>query len=216
MATRSAIGLEAPDGTVVGIYSHWDGYPEVVGKVLDEHYRDAAKVAALVELGDVSSLGAEIGERHPFNEERDGWTKFYGRDRGEPNTAPRLFSSREEFRRGLSAAGAEFSYVFAGGDWEVAKGRGPWKRLADVLAGESLAPAPDGGPPDIVVERDSPLASVVLLRGVTAAGAQWLEDHVDGEAPVFAGRIGCETRYALAIVEGARRDGLTVAAGDEA
>lgn len=221
MATRSAVGKEDQDGNVVGVYVHWDGYPEGVGAILDEHYRDPAKVAALLELGSVSSLAPEIGERHPFNERREDWTTFYGRDRGEKDVGPKTFPNREEFRAGLSRSGAEFSYLLDdSGDWIVSKGRGPWKPLREVLASDdpskSLDPTPDGGPPDIVVEREGPLASVVLLRGVTAAGSGWLEDHVDADAPNFAGRIACETRYAVAIVEGARRDGLVVATGDEA
>ena len=28
MATRSTIGYETPDGGYVGVYCHWDGYPE--------------------------------------------------------------------------------------------------------------------------------------------------------------------------------------------
>lgn len=221
MATRSAVGKEDQDGNVVGIYVHFDGYPEGVGAVLQAHYREPAKVDALLALGSVSSLAAEIGERHPFNERRDDWTTFYGRDRGETGVEPKTFPDREEFRAGLSRSGTEFSYLLdSSGEWIVSKGRGPWKPLREVLASEdpskSLDPTPDGGPPDIVVEREGPLASVVLLRGVTAAGSGWLEEHVDADAPNFAGRIACETRYAVAIVEGARRDGLVVTATGEA
>jgi hypothetical protein len=101
MATRSGIGIEHDDGTVVGVYCHWDGYPEGVGRTLQDHYLDRAKAAALVELGSVSSLGAEIGERHPFQERRDDWSTFYGRDRGESDTGPKTRDDRETFRDAL-------------------------------------------------------------------------------------------------------------------
>jgi len=212
MATRSGIGIEHDDGTVVGVYCHWDGYPEGAGKILDEHYRDPAKLAALVELGSISSLGPEIGERHPFEERREDWTTFYGRDRREPGTEPKTFVDREAFRDSLSRSGAEFLYLFTAGGWLASKPFGRWRSLPDVLAhGIELLvePDPDRGP-DILVERESPLASVVLLRGVTGPGRDWLDRHVDEDAPVFADRIAAETRYALAIVDGARRDGLVV------
>ncbi len=34
MATRSNIGIVNEDGSITGIYCHYDGYPEYVGKML--------------------------------------------------------------------------------------------------------------------------------------------------------------------------------------
>ena len=31
MATRSRIGIELKDGSILSAYHHWDGYPTVVG-----------------------------------------------------------------------------------------------------------------------------------------------------------------------------------------
>ena len=56
MATRSRIGLELSDGSVLSIYSHWDGYPEWAGRILKTHYNTREKVASLIDGGDVSSL----------------------------------------------------------------------------------------------------------------------------------------------------------------
>jgi hypothetical protein len=64
--------------------------------------------------------------------------------------------------------------------------------------------------PDIVLETDGPMPSVVLLHGATVAGAEWLDDHVFDESQRWAGRVVCETRYLADIVEGARSDGLWV------
>lgn len=52
MSTRCMIGLEMPDKTIKAIYCHYDGYPEGVGKTLQEHYADPDKVAKLMEMGD--------------------------------------------------------------------------------------------------------------------------------------------------------------------
>jgi hypothetical protein len=45
---------------------------------------------------------------------------------------------------------------------------------------------------------------------VTGPGRDWLDRHVEEDAPVFGDRIAAETRFAVAIVDGARRDGLVV------
>ena len=59
MGTRSRIGLQKKDGRIESIYCHWDGYPEGVGKVLLNNYKDEDKVKKLLKLGDMSSLGSE-------------------------------------------------------------------------------------------------------------------------------------------------------------
>jgi len=100
MSTRSRIGVirthdaSGEPETVESIYCHFDGYPEGVGAILDEHYADPAKLDALLALGDLSQLGAELGEPHNFDtaldDTRSGaipetWTLAYRRDRGEDN-----------------------------------------------------------------------------------------------------------------------------------
>ena len=67
MATRSMIGVRRPDGKVEAIYCHWDGYLDHNGRILLHHYTDLEKVKALIALGDLSSLGPEIGEEHDFD-----------------------------------------------------------------------------------------------------------------------------------------------------
>ena len=95
MATRCNIAIfEKPnaDGIseVKSIYSHWDGYPSVVGATLMEHYTDINKIRKLISLGDISSLDNEIdipdGVEHSFEKQHEGITVFYGRDRGESDT----------------------------------------------------------------------------------------------------------------------------------
>ena len=86
MATRSTIALEFADGTVEQVYCHWDGYLSGNGRILQDHYMDPFKVKALIGLGSISSLGAEIGEKQDFNDrttQKDEWTLSYHRDRGE-------------------------------------------------------------------------------------------------------------------------------------
>jgi hypothetical protein len=86
MSTRSAIIIENEDGTAEGIYCHSNGYPSNNGKLLLKHYKDEAKIRALIALGDISSLDAEIGEKHPFEYDQrpENVVTAYHRDRNEP------------------------------------------------------------------------------------------------------------------------------------
>lgn len=131
MATRSAIGYKTTNGKIRAVYAHWDGYPEHNGAILNKHYTDFAKVTALVEMGDISSLGEQIGEKHPFSQfgtdiSDEEWnakfgnmTTFYGRDRGESNIETREFDSVAAFVEHYASACCEYYYLFNGEDWIV-------------------------------------------------------------------------------------------------
>jgi hypothetical protein len=105
MGTRSTIALEFADGTVEQVYCHWDGYLEHNGKILLENYSDPFKLRKLIDNGDISSLGTEIGSKHPFSPHGEGAqaaydeavkagaTTFYGRDRGETGITAKKFVS---------------------------------------------------------------------------------------------------------------------------
>lgn len=123
MATRSTIALEYADGTVDQVYCHWDGYLEGVGQKLEQHWRDPSKLQEIMDLGDLSSLGSELGEKHCFDnphpygsqeykdhEAKCGkWCLFYGRDRGEEDTKARRFWNFEMYR--MSGQSEEYDYV---------------------------------------------------------------------------------------------------------
>ena len=154
MGTRSMIGIENPNTKVVkAIYCHWDGYLEHNGAILNEHYSASPKVNNLIALGDLSSLRAEIGEKHAFSQFdlpkdeveafkllTENMCTFYGRDRGE--TAPyKRFDTAKEAVTHYDHCGAEYFYLFRydedqqAGKWFYKKGpAGAWKRLATALS----------------------------------------------------------------------------------
>lgn len=132
MATRSAIGMEK-DGKILAIYCHWDGYLENNGEILHRHYRTTEKIFQLLSHGDLSSLGAEIGEKHDFHtREHTNWCKYYGRDRGEVGAEMQVFDSREEFVNWYSDHGSEYFYLWDKGHWIYSQGRS-WKDLAQAV-----------------------------------------------------------------------------------
>ncbi len=131
MATRSTIAIEHENGTVEQVYCHFDGYLSHNGKILHEHYTDRSKVEQLVALGDMSILGNEIGEKQDFDNPVNGWTLYYGRDRGEDNTAPCNFENRKSYEKLLDTQGNE--YIFTKENvWMVDYGHG-WKNLEEEL-----------------------------------------------------------------------------------
>jgi hypothetical protein len=145
MATRSAIGFVEYDGTVTGVYCHWDGYPEYNGKILYHHYNNTEKVLELIEHGDISSLRPEIGDKHPFSsfsgdlssEQHDklygNMTTFYTRDRGEKCPA-KDFDSVTAFRSHYSDC--DFFYLYDGKEWSyVERGRPYLKPLSEYAEG---------------------------------------------------------------------------------
>lgn len=89
MSTHSRIGIKMDDGSVHSVYCHWDGglWPGGVGDILFRHYHDRNKIEALIALGDLSCLRAEVkppeGARHSFEDPFPDVTVAYTRDRNE-------------------------------------------------------------------------------------------------------------------------------------
>ena len=128
MGTRSRIGV-MHGNNVKSIYCHWDGYLGFNGQILQEHY-DSAKANQLVALGDMSSLRADIGEKHAFSkfdpvtniehrEHNEDWCTFYGRDRGEKNTEWKVATTFDQFLEQCDLSGAEYYYIMKDGVWYV-------------------------------------------------------------------------------------------------
>lgn len=59
MSTRATISTEV-DGEIKGIYVHFDGYEDGVGKTLEDHYLDYDYVVQLIEQGSASYIGDAI------------------------------------------------------------------------------------------------------------------------------------------------------------
>ena len=129
MGTRSRIGLKVND-TYISVYCHWDGYASHNGAILLAHYNDESKVEELTCLGDMSSLGKDIGIKHGFSSQDMGipyeefeelygdMCTFYGRDRDEINTGFKTADSFKDFLDQCESCGAEYYYVFINGEWQ--------------------------------------------------------------------------------------------------
>ena len=138
MGTRSTIAIQNADGSVTGIYCHWDGYLSHNGRILAENYTTEAAVRALIALGDLSSLGETVGTKTDFSNPADGQCVAYGRDRGETGVDAATFASHAEL---VEQIGQEFDYLFTpGAGWRVRYFSG-WdnaeQSLSEALAAEA-------------------------------------------------------------------------------
>jgi len=117
MATRSNIAYKTAEGKIRSVYCHWDGYPAHNGEMLRRYYTDQSKIEALIELGSISSLAAELGEKQDFDDrstQKDDWTLAYHRDRGE-----QLVVSEYDDVPSWIEDMEEYAYLWNGEEWLV-------------------------------------------------------------------------------------------------
>ena len=91
----------------VGIYCHWDGYPEGVGKVLKDKFNTYEKALNLIAGGWCSSVDYE-GVRHYANRNNEDWEYIKPAQMKKP---------------GVVAGWTEYAYVFDNGEWHYCEVR---------------------------------------------------------------------------------------------
>ena len=115
MATRSRIGIELPDGSVLSAYAHWDGYPEWMGRILRTHYSTKDKVAELIDGGDMSSPWTnERWTNDLLDRHMEEYGPQYYSQRGE-DCPPRLDKDLCDYL--LPNNSEEYAYIFRSGEW---------------------------------------------------------------------------------------------------
>lgn len=118
MSTRSTVIVKFGDKDYRGIYCHWDGYPDGVGKTLKENFNSLEMAKEIVELGDCSCIAGcvrikPIG-KHTFNAPEGGTIIAYHRDRGEKLIPPAKGATWKAVGREI---GNDFNYIFENGSW---------------------------------------------------------------------------------------------------
>ena len=121
MATRYTIGKVQEDGvTIRSVYGHWDGYPSYAGKMLRNFYTDEKKIDRLLDLGDLSVLDTYIGgSQKKFKKRRNGWSFFYGRDRGEDGVSALVHANTDEWFEFRKGSWCEYAYMWDGREWHT-------------------------------------------------------------------------------------------------
>jgi hypothetical protein len=118
MSTRSFIGKVNDDGSILGIYCHFDGYPKHQEPLL-KNYDTLDKVDKLLSLGSLSYLGSEIGCEQDFNNPKNpNWCLAYHRDRKERFDL-RHFENKEKMFAHIGWA--NYAYLFENNAWQTIK-----------------------------------------------------------------------------------------------
>ncbi len=130
MSTRSRIAMQEPSTRIRSIYCHHDAYPEYVGKTHLAHYMEPEKISALLDLGDISSLAAEIGTAHSFDQRPEGVVTAYGRDRGETGVEAKYDDDPKQLLQTARACDAEYTYLYRLGRWYLVEKTGAMVLLA--------------------------------------------------------------------------------------
>lgn len=132
MSTRSSIAVEHESGRVDAVYCHFDGYVDGVGKALVERHNGRSEAAALVSLGDLSTVAG------------DRTVTAYHRDRGEEwdSVKPKEYANKADYlaRVGLEIGDNGYRYIYSGGAWWVWDDGQEPKRVEALLAAKALTP----------------------------------------------------------------------------
>jgi hypothetical protein len=106
VSTRARIAITLPDGTFRSVYLHSDGDPSWTGRLLLAHHDSDEAAAALVALGDLSTVGATLAD-----------TYAYGRDDGEADCEPIDDATLLDLAAAAGEGDAEWLYLRWAGAW---------------------------------------------------------------------------------------------------
>ena len=109
MGTRSRIGIQLADNSILSIYCHYDGYPEFNGVKLVENFNTRTTATELIDGGDISALWTNTGWN---NEVLPTTGALYYSSRGE-DCPPRIDANLGKYL----ANGEEYAYLFVNGEW---------------------------------------------------------------------------------------------------
>ena len=96
MGTRSRIGIQLQDNSVLSVYCHYDGYPEFNGRVLRDNYDTVEKVRNLIDGGDMSCTWTNAGWNNETLPE-SGPLHYTARGESLESNAPRYDESIFDF-----------------------------------------------------------------------------------------------------------------------
>ena len=116
MGTRSRIGIQLKDDSILSVYCHYDGYPSFNGRVLREFYNTKEKVSRLINGGDMSCTWTNAGWNNETLPEM-GPLHYTMRGESIESNAPELSKDHGEYLKMSANADEEYSYLFADGEW---------------------------------------------------------------------------------------------------
>ena len=119
MGTRSRIGIQLQDNSVLSVYCHYDGYPEFNGRVLRDNYDTVEKVRELIDGGDMSCTWTNAGWNNETLPE-SGPLHYTARGESLESNAPRYDESIFDFLDKKN--NEEYAYIWTvNNEWKCAK-----------------------------------------------------------------------------------------------
>jgi len=112
MSTRSRIGIQLADDSILSVYCHYDGYPEFNGVKLVEHFNSYEKAAELIDGGDMSSCWTDERWNDNGSAKNAEYGPQYYSQRGD-NCPPRLDATFGKY----IGNNEEYAYLFKDGEW---------------------------------------------------------------------------------------------------
>ena len=116
MGTRSRIGIQLKDDSILSVYCHWDGYPSYNGRILRDNYNTVDKVRELIDGGNISALHTNAGWN---NETLPKTGPLYYTMRGESidSNEPELSKNQSAYPETADDCGEEYAYLFTSAGW---------------------------------------------------------------------------------------------------
>lgn len=138
MSTPSFIARVIDNNTLEGIYCHWDGNVNGVGKLLYEYYYDEQKVHDLMKLGNISFLEKELNPTspaHSFDTPEKGVVVAYRRDRKEKRQEAVIISRKDSIIKSCPYPSIAWFYLFdEDKEWKVRSSNSTsWTYLEDAI-----------------------------------------------------------------------------------
>ena len=110
MSTRSRIGIQLSDGSILSSYHHYDGYPEWLGRILTTHYNAKSLAEELIDGGDMTSCWTD--ERWDDSGVKGVYGPQYYSARGE-DIPPSIDNTLDEYLKDSE----DYSYLYRNGQW---------------------------------------------------------------------------------------------------
>ena len=119
MGTRSRIGIELNDNSILSVYCHYDGYPAFNGRILRDNFDTVEKVRNLIDGGDMSCTWTNAGWNNETLPE-SGPLHYTARGESLESNAPRYDESIFDFLDKKN--NEEYAYIWTvNNEWKCAK-----------------------------------------------------------------------------------------------
>ena len=181
MATRALIGYLDDGKKLTTTYNHYDGYPEYLGKILNEHYSGEEKAKSIASEGYISSIDEDGTINSKFNNPADTMV-----------LDDEAFSAGMQIGEQMKDMGADYGYIYFNSEWNTAK-NGSLSSIASQLE------EPLGESGMYIVDENK--EENIMEQGYEAKWAKFLTEAKDVDFDVLKKYLEQETNEGDSIVD---------------